>query len=337
MRFAFTDDQVAFARAAREVLERTCAPKDVRAAWDDDDAHDAGRWRALATVGLTGALVDEANGGVGLDEVSLVAALEEAGRACLPEPLLEGAVCAALLRDAADDEARARWLPALASGDAVATVAHPANGTARAAGSADLILAHRGDDVYAVERAQATFTPQRSLDGSRRLATVAFEPGSARLLASGDDARALLGDAFDRGALGTAAELLGVGARAIELAVAHAKDRRQFGAPIGSFQAVKHLLADALLGIEFAKPAVYRAAWSVAHRIPARARDVSMAKAMASDAAVAACRAALQVHGAIGYTKEHDLHLWLARGFALASAWGDAARHRARVERAILG
>jgi alkylation response protein AidB-like acyl-CoA dehydrogenase len=118
--------------------------------------------------------------------------------------------------------------------------------------------------------------------------------------------------------------------------VAYAKERRQFGAPIGSFQAVKHHLADALLGLEHARPAVLRAAWSVARRRPERSSDVSMAKVLADRAAARSGRAALQVHGAIGYSYEHDLHLWLKRTWALQAAWGDAALHRERVARAVV-
>ena len=140
----------------------------------------------------------------------------------------------------------------------------------------------------------------------------------------------------DRGAFATAALLCGVADKVLELAASYAIERQQFGKPIGSFQAVKHLLADALLGLEFARPAVYRAAWSIAGDRPSWGRDASMAKALASEAAFVACRAALQVHGAIGYTHEHDLHLWLTKGFALVNAWGGAAWHRERVARAML-
>jgi alkylation response protein AidB-like acyl-CoA dehydrogenase len=143
-------------------------------------------------------------------------------------------------------------------------------------------------------------------------------------------------DAFDRGALGTAAQLLGLGRHLLDVTVEYARHRQQFGAPIGSFQAVKHKLADVRLALEFARPVVYRAAYSVAGGDEARPTHVSMAKAYASDATLLAARHALQVHGAIGYSYEHDLHLWLKRAWALAAAWGDAAWHRARVGRAIL-
>jgi len=118
--------------------------------------------------------------------------------------------------------------------------------------------------------------------------------------------------------------------------VEYTKVRKQFGSPIGSFQAVKHHLANALLKLEFARPVVYRAAYSVAHADPSRALHVSMAKAYASDAALVCARASLQCHGAIGYSYEHDLHLWMKRAWALAAAWGDSAWHRAKVADSIL-
>jgi hypothetical protein len=131
--------------------------------------------------------------------------------------------------------------------------------------------------------------------------------------------------------MGVGAVLVGVADRLIAMAAQYANERSQFGKPIGSFQAVKHQLADALVRVEFARPVVYRAAWSLAEGDPDAGLHASMAKAMASEAATVAARTALQVHGAIGYTWEHDLHLWMKRAWALAAAWGDAAAHRARV------
>jgi hypothetical protein len=145
-----------------------------------------------------------------------------------------------------------------------------------------------------------------------------------------------MGLAFDRGAWGTAAVLVGLAQRMLDLTTEYVKERHQFGVPVGSFQAVKHHLADAALQLEFARPAVYRAAWSLAVRDNDRSRDVSMAKAMASDAAQFVGRQALQCQGAIGYTVESDLHLYLKRSWALARSWGDAWWHRDRVG-ALLG
>jgi alkylation response protein AidB-like acyl-CoA dehydrogenase len=133
----------------------------------------------------------------------------------------------------------------------------------------------------------------------------------------------------------TAAELVGAGRHLVEAAVAYAKTRHQFGKPIGSFQAVKHHLADAHVALEMAAPAVYRAAHSLARAEPDRSVHASMAKALASEAALLAARKSLQCHGAFGYAFENDLHMWMKRVWALAAAWGDAATHRARIWQSI--
>ena len=142
-------------------------------------------------------------------------------------------------------------------------------------------------------------------------------------------------DGGDSLSLGTAAQLVGLGQRMLDLTVDYVTAREQFGVPIGSFQAVKHHLADALKELSFARPAVHRAAWSMANGASTTERDVSMAKAMASDAASFVGRQALQCHGAIGYTVEYDLHRFLKQTWVLARADGDAAWHRERIARAL--
>jgi len=196
--------------------------------------------------------------------------------------------------------------------------------------SADQIVVDDDDLLYVVDRTDAMLTPSGGVDGSRRLAWVEWDPATP----VGDEATRHA--AFDRGALGTAAQLVGLARRMLDLTVEYAKERKQFGVPIGSFQAVKHHLADSRIAIEFARPLVYRAAWSVTEGDPDASTHVSMAKALASDAAVLTASQALQCHGAIGYSYEYDLHLFMKRAWALAATWGDAAWHRARVGRAIL-
>jgi hypothetical protein len=229
------------------------------------------------------------------------------------------------------------WLPRIAKGDARIAVGIGGAPYVAGAAEADLLLLERRGELHAVAPRGVELVPEPSVDGARKLYRVGWTPRAETAIAQGDDAPSLLAAAFDRGALGAAAELLGLAHRMIEMATDYAKVRKQFGAPIGSFQAVKHHLASALVKVEFAKPAVYRAAYSIAHADPARATHVSMAKACASDAALASARAALQCHGAIGYSFEHDLHLWMKRAWALAAAWGDADWHRERVAKAIMG
>jgi len=188
-----------------------------------------------------------------------------------------------------------------------------------------------GPHLHLVETAEAWVVATPSVDPTRGLGTVEWSPAPASRLASGDQASVLIEGLLDAGALACAAQLLGLADTMIQMAADHAKARVQFGKPIGSFQAVKHHLADARVALEFARPATYRAADSMAHRVTDRSTHVSMAKSLASDAADLAARVALQVHGAIGYTWECDLHFFMKRAWALSAAWGDAVAHRRRV------
>jgi alkylation response protein AidB-like acyl-CoA dehydrogenase len=201
---------------------------------------------------------------------------------------------------------------------------------------ADVLLLQRGDELHAVSPDSVALEPLPSVDRARRIFTVTWTPADDTCLARGTQARDAASRAFERGALATSAQLIGIADRLIEIAADYAREREQFGKPIGSFQAVKHHLANALLTLEFARPVTYRAAYSVAHEHVDLSTHVSMAKAYASDAARLAARTALQVHGAIGYTWEHDLQLWMKRAWVLAAAWGDAAWHRERVAHAVL-
>jgi alkylation response protein AidB-like acyl-CoA dehydrogenase len=188
--------------------------------------------------------------------------------------------------------------------------------------------ADSGWQLHAVPAEACAVHPTPTLDQARDLSTVQWPLSSDTLLAYGVAAEASVGLMADRGAAGSAAYLVGLADHMITMAADYAKARQQFGKPIGSFQAVKHLLANARVKLEFARPATYRAAWSLATAQPTVSRDASMAKALASEAAGLAARVALQVHGAIGYTWECDLHFFMKRTWALSRAWGDAATHR---------
>jgi alkylation response protein AidB-like acyl-CoA dehydrogenase len=335
MDFGFDDDQLAFRDAVRDLLDKECTPTTVRAAWDAPaGALDRGVWGRLSDMGVLAALVPERADGLGLDELALVLVLEEAGRAGLPHPLLDTAAVAAPLV--------AGGGPSTGPGPAGAPDAHGLGMVATdlggphvgCAADADWLLLHDpvGGGVHLVDPAAAVTTAVETVDGARRAATVDWQPAPETVVTADP---ALIGLARERGAFGAAALLIGLGQRMLDLTVTYVTERRQFGVPIGSFQAVKHHLADALKELSFARPAVYRAAHSLATGAATRERDVSMAKAMASDAAWFVGRQALQCHGAIGYTVEHDLHLYLKRTWALASAWGDAGWHRARVADAL--
>jgi len=337
MDFRFSDDQLLLQTTLRDFLAKEHTPEVLRKLWQTESGRSRALWKQLAEVGVPGLLVPEEHGGMGLSEVEGVLIHEEAGRAALAEPLIPTmAVAAPLLREAGGELAAA-WLPRIAAGDAVVAAGHPATPLVEDAHVADLLLLARGDDaLFAVPRDAARITPQPANDPSRRLASVAFEERRARLVARGERARALLDAALDRGALACAAQALGACERMLELAVAYTSERKQFGKPIGSFQAVKHMLANVKVRLEYARPLVMRAAYSVAHASPRRALHVSMAKLAATEAARFAARMALQCHGAIGYTWEQDLHIWMRRAWSLDQAWGRAPFHLARVRSAVL-
>jgi alkylation response protein AidB-like acyl-CoA dehydrogenase len=331
MRFAVDDEAAALRDAANAVLAARATTAVIRSAWTaGDDAEVRGVWRGLADSGLAGALVPEAAGGLGLDENALAPVLSRLGYSGLPVPAVETAAVAAPLLAAAGHPA----LPDVLSGTALVT-AHL--GAAATAGQpvpflqmADYVLL-RGDDhaLLLYGRAEVDVEPVRTVDGSRQLARLRTSPAGGTMLAAQADL------AWHRGVLGTAAMLVGVAERMLSMTVDYVAGRRQFGVPVGSFQAVKHRLADAHVAVEFARPAVLAAGWALAARTADAAEQTSVAKVLASDAATAMARAALQCHGAIGYTTEYDLHLFAKRAWALAPSWGSASWHRRRLAEAM--
>ena len=334
MRFSFTDDQLAFSDAVRDLLAKQCPPEVVRDAWESETGRLPALWSQLAEMGVVGLLVPEGAGGMGLSDVDLVRILSEAGHAGLTEPLSDvAAVAVPTIRDHADPDVASDLLGRVAAGEATVGLGLASDGSVLHAASADAFLLEADDGLHLVESSAVELNPLDSIDGSRRLARVLWTPTSLTLLPGG---AATAQDARDRAAVAAAAELCGLGDRMMEITVDYVVERKQFGVPIGSFQAVKHHLANALLALEFAKPLVWRAAYSQTVGDPQAPVHASMAKAQASDAAEAVGAAALQCHGAIGYTVECDLHLFLKRAWALARRAGDSAHHRRRVGAAVL-
>jgi alkylation response protein AidB-like acyl-CoA dehydrogenase len=336
VRFAFSDEQLAFQQALRELLAKECTPEAVAAAWESETGGIPGLWSRLAEIGVVGLCAPESVGGLGLELLDQVLLFEEAGRVALPEPLVEASgVALPLVADIGGGLA-SDWLARAAAGEAILAVGLEPAPFVADAGRAELLLLQQGGELHAVPRAAARLTPQRSVDGARRLFAVDWTPSAGTRVASGARAAQLARAAFERGAVGTAAELIGLGRRLLEMSVEYAKGREQFGQPIGAFQAVKHHLASALVRLELAWPLVQHAAYSLVHGLESRALDVAAAKACASDAAYACSRAALQCHGAIAYTFEYPAHLWMKRVWVRMRCWGDAAWHRRRAARILL-
>ncbi|WP_199254313.1 acyl-CoA dehydrogenase family protein [Mycolicibacterium mengxianglii] len=313
MNFEIDEGQRDFAKSIDAALGAADLPAVVRA-WSAGDT-DPGRkvWATLAELGVTALAVPEEQDGIGAHPVDLVVALERLGRWCVPGPVAESLAVAPVLL--AGDERAA----ALAAGELTVTVAIPGvMPRAVDAHFAGLTLYGNAGEVHE----GAVGATHRSVDLSRTLSDVS---------ATGDGWTADVDRATEFGALATAALLIGAGQALLEQSVEYAKQRSQFGRIIGSYQAIKHKLADVHIALELARPLVYGAALSLADTAPETARDVSAAKVAASDAGLLAARSALQTHGAIGFTAEHDLSLWLLRVQALRSAWGDPAAHRRRL------
>jgi alkylation response protein AidB-like acyl-CoA dehydrogenase len=272
-----------------------------------------------------------------MSEIDLVLPLEEIGYAALPGPVVDTvAVGIPLLEAAGTDAQKERWLGPAVAGAARIVVSFEDQAIVPHANCANLLIAQRGGAAYCVPLAEASVGAEQSVDRTRDLGRVSFEAGAQYRMREDVDAAALFALGRERAALGTAAQLIGLCRRMLHMAVQYAKDREQFGKPIGAQQAVKHRLANALIEQEFARPVVYRAAWSMATSARDAEIDVSLAKIYAGQAARFVAKEALQVHGAIGYTIECDLHMWMKRAWALAAAHGDVAYHRERVGRHVL-
>ena len=329
MRFAFTEDQIAFADGVRTVLNDRCPPSVVRSAWNQDWAPTDRLWQHLADLGLLGALVPENDGGLGLDELDLLLALEESGRAAAAVPLVETAVLAARLLPGS---AHADRLPALVGGELRVSATLDDSGLLPWAGGCDAALVADRGAVYLLAVPDSALEPTPTVDRARPVARLLARPQPSALV-SDDPQR--IGRARRAGTLAVAAQLIGLGERMLWMTVGYVKERHQFGVPIGSFQAVKHALADALVALELARPLVHAAGWAhVQDRVSAD-RDVAAAKIRAGEAAEQVARTALQSHGGMGYTQEYDLHLWLKRTWALQAGWGRPGELRAQVAQSL--
>ncbi|MFF9479425.1 acyl-CoA dehydrogenase family protein [Streptomyces sp. NPDC014733] len=338
MRFLLDREQREFARTLNSLLGAAGTPAAVRAWAAGDPGPGRALWSKLADTGVFALAVPERHGGAGPHPVELAAAFVELGRHAVPGPLVETVAAAALLSEA-DGPGRAAsatgdpllgdlaaaLLPRIAAGCSLVSLCllSAEQPYALDADAADAVLVVEGD---ALRKAESVGPVQRSADPARRLA----RPGPGPVLARGPRVRAAAARAAEVAALATAAQALGLGRALLDATVGYVRDRTQFGVPVGSFQAVKHRLADTLLGLEFAEPLVYAAALALA-RGGADGRGVPAAKVAAGEAAYAAARTALQLHGALGYTEEPDLSLWIRKARALRDAWGTPAAHRARV------
>jgi alkylation response protein AidB-like acyl-CoA dehydrogenase len=349
--FEFSDDQELLRATVRRFLTEQAPISYVRSMLEDARGTTADVWSGLAALGVTGLLVPEAYGGAGMGMVDMAVVLEELGRAVHPGPFASsavGAVSLVVLTGSEDD--RIELLPGLASGETIGTVAlsardrlqaAPRDGTwtltgeaprvpDAAAADAIVVTATATDGelaAFAVARDApgCAIAPTPTVDGTRKFAGLTLTETPARRLGAGN-ARSAVAETVDR--MGSAAVVDGVGAagRALDMAVEYARERRQFDRPIGSFQAVQHLCADMLRAVELARAGVYYACWAADAADPAeRHRAATMAQAFAVDELYGVGASLIQVHGGIGFTWEHDAHLFYKRLLTLREQGGGAS------------
>ncbi|MBL8776039.1 MAG: acyl-CoA/acyl-ACP dehydrogenase [Acidimicrobiales bacterium] len=353
MNFDFDDDHRELQRAARALLDDRCTLRDVRSVFEGPAPFDADLWDAGAAMGWMGLAVPEADGGLGLGYLELCLVAEELGRALAPIPLSSSVYLGieALLLAGSPDQ-RARYLPRLAAGELIATLAvqerrdrvagfdlqtrfedgrlHGVKAPVPDGECAGLavVVANGGSTLALVELdgEGVRREPLASLDPSRSLARLHFDGAAAEVLGADGDGRHLLDRLYDRAAVLFAFEQLGGAQRCLDLAVGYAKERYTFGRPIGSYQAVKHKLADVFVAVELARSNAYYGAWALSTGSDELAIAACLARISATEAFQAAAEEGLHVHGGIGFTWEHDAHLFLRRARLLAVELGAARR-----------
>jgi alkylation response protein AidB-like acyl-CoA dehydrogenase len=365
MEFGFSADQEQLKAQVRRFLDAECPLDRVRSVMVAKDTHDAGLWAKTAELGWPALTVADEFGGLGLGWEDLVVVAEEMGRTLFPSPLLADAVAARAIARLASERQKKRWLPAIASGDLIATLAVLEESDDLSEAGVELVAETRGEAIllsgckmfvpwgqaaglllvaarekggvslFAVpaDAAGVTITPLRLFDQTSRAAEVVLEAvavDAADRLGEPGGAWDELARVIDAGTVALAAEMVGAADAALRLATDYAKVRKQFGEVIGKFQGVKHRLAEILVDVESSRSLVYFASWAVDHLPDSRAH-VSMAKAYASQALDRAGEDGIQIHGAIGYTWECDAHLYYKRGRYCRSLGGSPEYHYERL------
>ena len=341
MDFTFTEDQIAFRDSISRFLMTEAAPELLRDIWETPTGRSPELWAKIAEQGLMGLSAPEADGGMGMADVDWALLLQEVGYYALPDSLTDTAYVAVGMLSALPQGHESRvWLSRIAEGSCRVAVGHPVNLNVADAALADvLLLPHAtatGLELHLVRPAQCEITALSSIDSSRRLSQVRWTASDATRLLDGTQGQKVWDTAGERGALAAAAQMLGLAQRMLDLSVDYVAQRKQFDKVIGSFQAVQHHLSDIVTKIEFAKPVLYRAFYALQHGEPDLAVRISHAKLQCSEASWFAARNSLQVHGAMGYTWEVDLQMFMKRAWVLDAAWGDKAYHAARLTQGLL-
>lgn len=372
--FGFSEEQEMLRQSARSLLEKECPSTVVRKLMAEDRGYDPALWKKMAELGWTGLVIPESHGGTGLSYVDLVVVLEEMGRVMLPSPFIWTVLFGEAIKRAGSEAQKEALLPKLASGDLIGTLVYmepsglwDANGIAMVARKdgagfvlegeklfvndghvADCMLVAartggqgaEGVTLFAIDskRAGVSSTMLKTMDQTRKLAAVSFQGVKASagdVLGEVDRGWPVLAAVIDRGKVALAAEMVGGAEKVLDLAVDYAKVREQFGRPIGSFQAIQHKCANMLVDVESAKSAVYYAAWALSNEVGEGPLAAALAKAAASDAFRRTAADGIQVHGGIGFTWEHDMHLYFKRAKSSEFTFGDATFNREIVAQLI--
>ncbi|HEY6385355.1 MAG TPA: acyl-CoA dehydrogenase family protein [Candidatus Acidoferrum sp.] len=357
MQFGLSESQEFLKDSARKFFAGECPSAEMRRLMETDTAYDATLWSKLTEQGYTGIIFPEEYGGVGLGKVELMLLLEEAGHALLPGPYFSTVVLAGSVLDAVATPAQKKqYLAPICHGEVRATVAileesaswntrdvqlTATNGKLTGeklfvsdAGIADFLIVAARDGVFVVHsKARGLkISSMVGMDLTRRLYVVEFSDTPAEKIGSNSN----LARAFDVATAALSAELVGGMQRTLDITVEYAKTRKQFGKPIGMFQAVQHQCADMYLETESSRSAVYYAGWALEENSPDATTAVSIAKMYASDAARAVGNRGIQIHGGMGFTWENDLHLYYRRAKASETAFGDATFHRERIASLVI-
>jgi alkylation response protein AidB-like acyl-CoA dehydrogenase len=357
MQFGFTESQEFLKNSARKFFAGECPSAEMRRLMETDTAYDATLWSKLTEQGYTGIIFPEAYGGVGLGKVELMLLMEEAGRALLPGPFFSTVVLAGTVLDAVGTPGhKEEYLASICRGEVRSTVAILEAGASwnmrdiqlsavkgklngekffvSDAAVADFLVVVARNGVFVTDSKShgLKITPMSGMDLTRKLYAVEFSNTPAEELGSNLN----LPRAFDIATAALAAELVGGMQRTLDVTVEYAKTRKQFGKPIGIFQAVQHQCAEMYLETESSRSAAYYAGWALEENSPAAAVAVSIAKMYCSDAARTVCNRGIQIHGGMGFTWENDLHLYYRRAKASETAFGDATFHRERIASMVI-
>ena len=360
MQFGLTETQQVLKNSAREFFPAECPIAEVRRLMETDTAYDAALWKKIADQGWCGIIFPEQCEGLGLGMVELAAAMEEMGRVLVPGPFLAGLLAGAVLDAAASPGQKTKYLAPLCRGEKKSTLAL-LEAAARWDAAGVRMKALDGKKMFVPDAAVADFLivaaragsdlalyvvdakapgvcvkPAPAMDATRKLYEVAFSGVAGELLASGAVAEAALSHALDVATVALVAEMVGGMQKVLDTTVEYAKTRKQFGKPIGQYQAVQMHCADMLVLTESSRSAAYYAAYAVQNRLPESAVAVSIAKAYASDAYREVGNKGIQCHGGMGFTWENDLHLYYRRAKASELAFGDATYHRERIARLVI-